>query len=510
MRRTVSIWCLSALLACAGLHVHPRAAWAQQEEPTSPRRQAPITILQINDVYSTVPIDGVGGLARVATINKDLIAAGRSPILMMGGDFLSSSVASSVFKGEQMIEGLNAMGLDITAFGNHEFDFGVDMLLTRMKQSKFQWVNANLVDRTTGRLLGDTPPYVVRDVNGLKVGVLGLCIIDEGMATPELRQRLQMLDPVEMAAKYVPQMRQEGIDIVVILSHLRIRTDQTIAERVPGVDVIVGGHEHYPITAVSGQTLISKAGMDARAVARIDVARRPNGMIDRYYELIPVNASVKDDPATAAVVDAWERRLSETMSDTIGNTTEPLDAVDIRLRSSETNISNLIADAVRAEAKADVALLNSGAIRGNRVYPAGPLRRRDIIAMHPFGNVICTVEMTGATLLETLDIGVARLPAADGRFPAVSGVTFTVTVSAPVGQRVSNVRVNGQPLDPAKSYTVAMPNYVLNGGDGYTNLTNVLVLVNAEQGPLIVSAIETFIGGRTIGPKIDGRITVRR
>ena len=189
MTRTMGTWLLAAGLAWAGPLAlecashgpaeagHYTSAFvlhAQQEEPTSPRRQAPVTILQINDVYSTVPVDGLGGLARVATIKKALIAAGRTPLLMMGGDFLSSSVASSVFKGEQMIEGLNAMGLDVTAFGNHEFDFGVDLLLTRMKQSKWQWVNANLVDRQTGRLVGDTPPYIIKEVSGLKLELMAI------------------------------------------------------------------------------------------------------------------------------------------------------------------------------------------------------------------------------------------------------------------------------------------------------------------------------------------------
>ena len=523
MTRTMGTWLLAAGLAWAGPLAlecashgpaeagHYTSAFvlhAQQEEPTSPRRQAPVTILQINDVYSTVPVDGLGGLARVATIKKALIAAGRTPLLMMGGDFLSSSVASSVFKGEQMIEGLNAMGLDVTAFGNHEFDFGVDLLLTRMKQSKWQWVNANLVDRQTGRLVGDTPPYIIKEVSGLKLGILGLCIVDEGMGKPALRERLEMLDPIEMAMKYVPQMRREGADVVVAVTHLRIRQDQALAERVPGIDVIIGGHEHYPITVMSGQTLISKAGMDARAVARIDISRRPNGMLDRYYELIPVNNTVKDDPETLRVVNAWESRLSTEMNDPIGSTTEPLDAVDFRIRGSETNIANLVADAIRAEAKSDVGLVNTGAIRGNRVYPAGVLRRRDIVAIHPFNNTICTVEMSGTKLVETLNIGVGKLPAADGGFPAVSGITFRVKAAAPAGQRVSDVRVNGALLNPDRTYTVAMPNYVLEGGDGYSNLKDVVVLVNAEQGPLIVAALEKFIGGREVSPKTEGRIVI--
>lgn len=499
----------SSALALALAALGSTALYAQQEEPTSPRRFAPVTLLQINDVYSTVPVDGLGGLARVATIKKELIAAGRTPLLLMGGDFLSSSVASSVFKGEQMIEGLNAMGLDITSFGNHEFDFGVDLLLTRMKQSRFTWVNANMVDRKTGRLVGDTPPYVIRTVNGVTLGFIGLCISDEGMSKPDLEERLEMLDPVEVATKYVPQMKQEGADIIVAVTHLRIRADQTLAERVPGIDVIIGGHEHYPITVMTGQTLISKAGMDARAVARIDLTRRPNGVLDRYFELIPVNDKVKSDPDTLAVVDKWEARLGSEMGNRVGATTEPLDAVDFRIRGMETNISDLVADAVRADAKTDIAIVNTGGIRGNRIYPAGPLLRRDLIAMHPFENVVCVVQMTGANVLAMLNAAVGKLPAADGGFPAVSGLRFRVKVSEPVGQRVKDVTVNGAPLDPQKTYTVAMPNYVLDGGDGYRDVkNNAVVLVNAEQGTLIVTALERYINGREISPKVDGRIVV--
>src|SRR5204862_1170638 len=131
---------------------------AQQEEPGSPRANAPVTFLQINDVYSTVPIDGAGGLARVATIKKRLHDAGRTPFLILAGDFLSSSVASSVFKGEQMIAALNAAGLDMATLGNHEFDFGVDLLIERMKQARWQWIVSNVVDIQTGKPIGGAAP----------------------------------------------------------------------------------------------------------------------------------------------------------------------------------------------------------------------------------------------------------------------------------------------------------------------------------------------------------------
>ena len=164
------------------------AVRAQQEPPGVPRRLAPLTILQMNDVYSTVPVDGLGGLARVATLKKQLAAAGRTPLLMLGGDFLSSSVASNVFKGEQMIAALNATGLDVATLGNHEFDFGVDMLITRMRQAKWQWAIANVIDRRTNGIVGGAPPYVIRTAGPLKVGIIGLCLIEESMRSPVIRE----------------------------------------------------------------------------------------------------------------------------------------------------------------------------------------------------------------------------------------------------------------------------------------------------------------------------------
>ncbi len=504
-------WFPSLAVAVLALgFVSPAAA--QFEEPSSPRLQSAVTILQINDVYSTVPVDGLGGVARVATVKKELQAAGRTPLLMIGGDFLASSVASSVFKGEQMIAAFNAMGLDVATLGNHEFDFGVDMLLTRMTQAKWQWVIANVIDRKTNAIIGGAPPYVIREANGLKVGILGLCLLDEGMNNPELKTRLNLLDPLDTAARYVPEMKQQGADVIIALTHLRIWADQALADRVPDIDLIVGGHEHYPITVTTGRTLITKAGMDARNIARVDITKRPGGAIDRYYELIPVTSAVKDDPATLAVVTDWESRLSAEMDRPVGSTSEPLDAVNQRVRSQETNLANLVADAIRQEAGADVALMNSGGIRGNRVYPAGPLTRRDLVSVHPFGNVVCTVELTGESLLRMLNIGVGNLPAVtSGQFPAVSGVTFRVVLANRSGDRVRDLRVNGAPVDPTKTYTLAVPNYVLNGGDSYEAMkASLRVLVDAEQGPLIVTALERYINGRQISPKVDGRIAIER
>src|SRR5205823_8381764 len=168
---------LTAASTQAEPHVLPTAAAGQQqEEPGAPRAHAPVTFLQINDVYSTVPIDGFGGLAKVATVKQQLAAAGRTPFLVMAGDFLSPSVASTVFKGEQMVAALNAAGLDLATLGNHEFDFGDDVLIERMKEATFQWVVSNVIDTKTNKPIGGAAPYVIKTFGTLKVGFIGLCL----------------------------------------------------------------------------------------------------------------------------------------------------------------------------------------------------------------------------------------------------------------------------------------------------------------------------------------------
>jgi len=185
-----------------------------QDDPGAPRQSAPLTILQINDVYSIAPLpNGAGGLARVATLKQNLAQAGRTPFMVLAGDFLSSSVESTVFKGEQMIAGLNAAGLDLATLGNHEFDFGTDVLIQRMGEAKWQWVVSNVIDRRTGKPVGGAPPYVVRTFGSLKVGFLGLCLASEGIRAETLTQ-LRIVPPVEAAAQYLPELEREGVDLM--------------------------------------------------------------------------------------------------------------------------------------------------------------------------------------------------------------------------------------------------------------------------------------------------------
>jgi len=502
--RLIRIWLAACVAAISILRVA-----AQPEEPGSPRARTPVTFLQINDVYATAPVEGAGGLARVAALKRQLADAGRTPFLVLAGDFLSPSVASSVFKGEQMIAALNAAGLDLATLGNHEFDFGDDALIARMHEAKWQWVVSNVVDTRTGQPIGDAAPYLVKSFGALKVGFIGLCLNTSEISRNKLTHT-RLADPLEAAAQYLPRAKRDGAAVIVAVTHLAFATDRALVERFPEIDLIIGGHEHYPITSTENRTLISKAGTDARWVARIDVNRRPEGTLERFYELIPITSAIPDDPATAAVVAAYDARLGSELDMVVGTTRVPLDAVSVRLRSSERNVGNFVADAIRADAGADAAIVNSGGIRGDRIYPAGPLTRRTLVALHPFGNVVCTLRVTGRTLLAALNHGVSKLPASNGAFPQVSGLTFTIDQRAPADRRAADVRVGGAPLDLAKRYTLAIPDYILKGGDGYTMFADAEVIVAPEAGDLIASAIEKYVAAkREIAPQVEGRITAR-
>jgi len=493
-----------AILVAAIVHAQP------PEEPGSPRARAALTLLQLNDVYSTTPVDGAGGLARVATLKQQIAAVtGRAPWLVLAGDFLSPSVASSVFKGEQMIAALNAAGVDLATLGNHEFDFGDDVLIERMREAKWQWVVSNVVDTRTGQPIGGAAPYLVKTFGTLKVGFIGLCLNTTEISRDKLTHT-RIDDPIDAAAGYLPRLKAEGATVIVAVTHLAFATDRALVERLPDIDVIVGGHEHYVITSTENRTLISKAGTEARFLARIDLNRRPEGTIERFYELLPVTSAIADEPTTAEVVASFETRLGTALDAVLGESTVPLDAVSIRLRSSERNVGNFVADAIRADAGADIAIVNSGSIRGDRIYPAGPITRRTLLALHPFDNVICKVAVRGRVVIDALNTGVAKFPATAGAFPQVSGLAFAIEQRAPAGSRAVDVRVNGQPLEADKIYTLAIPDFLFKGGDGYTMFPGGQVLVTPEAGNLIIGALERYVTARReIAPRVEGRISVR-
>lgn len=496
-----------ALLAWAALFVLAIAAHAQAINDGKLR----ITLLQLNDVYQISPVEKGkrAGLARVATLRKKVMAESPNTIFLLAGDTISPSVASTVFKGEQVIATWNAIGLDYAVLGNHEFDFGNEILIQRMKESKFTWLGSNVIDHGTGKPFNGMPPFVIRSIGGIKIGILGLLTTDTATSSSP-GQNVRFIDPILTARRLVPRMRAAGATIIIAVTHLTMSTDKELA-RTGLVDIIIGGHEHELLQSMAGRTPIFKWGSDARVLGRIDLnisaATRKIESMD--WAGIPVTDTTPDDPAAAAVVNEFETRLSAEMDKPLGLTTVELDGLSIHSRTRETNLGNLIADAFRQGTKADVVICNGGSIRANAMLPAGPLTKRDVITILPFQNPIVKIEATGAQIKAALENGVSQVSeeSESGRFPQVSGVQFEFDGRRPVGSRVVKVIINGQPLDEKRAYTLASSNYLIEGGDGYSMFKTPKYLIPAESAEIdstILANLILRVG--EVAPKVEGRI----
>ena len=469
-----------------------------------------LTFLQFNDHYLLEPADREGqkgGMARIATLVARTRAESPHTLLALAGDTISPSIMSAVLRGEQMIAAWNQLGLDVATFGNHEFDFGPPTLLARMQESRFVWVSSNVMDRATGRPFGGARATHVIDRGGVAVGFFGLTVAD----TPQTSSPgpgIEFRDPIATAKTTVAELRTGRRPVVVAVTHQDMPADEQMAREVPGIDLVIGGHEHDPLESVVGSTLITKAGADGVFVVRIDLQATADGkVLARQHRFIPVTPELPEEPAMAALVARYQARLDQALNVRIGESRVALDARNAALRTGETNVGNLITDVMRARLHADVAIMNGGGIRGNQLLPAGPLSKRDINALVPFLNVLVVVEVPGKVLVDVLERSVGVYPREFGGFLQVSGLTVVFDPARPPGQRVVRVMVNGQPLDPERRYTVAANSYTAGGGDGYAMLATAKPLVFPQDGPGLAETLYEAIGrAGVIAPTIEGRI----
>jgi 5'-nucleotidase len=471
-----------------------------------------VTLLQVNDVYQFAPVDlGTrGGLARVLTLKKEIEKQSPNTLFLLSGDTISPSVESITYKGAQMIDAWNTAGLDYSTFGNHEFDFGPDVLRQRMKESRFKWIVANVIDKKTGKPFGDAPAYVIREFDGVKVGIFGLTL-EETKVTSRPGPDVEFLNPCETARKLVSEIHARGVKTVIALTHLSMSEDKEVA-RCAGVDVIIGGHEHTLLESSSGGAPIFKMTADARELGQIDLnISKTTGAVESIdWKVIPVTDRTKDDPQFAAINRKYGTLLKE-LSQLVGRTAVDLDARSAVNRTQETNIGDFIADAFRAATGSDVGLMNGGSIRADEIIRAGPLTKRDVLSTLPFKNKVVKVELSGATLRQVLEHGVARSAedAEPGRFPQVSGLRFTFDATRPAGSRIVSLTVNGKPLNEKKTYTLAVSDYVaIDGGDGYAMLKGARLLIPRERAQFDSDVLQAAIVSRkVIAPKVEGRIS---
>lgn len=475
-----------------------------------------VTILHVNDVYQFAPVDGGkrGGLARLLTLKKQAVAANPNTIFTFGGDTVSPSVETRTYKGAQMIDAWNAVGIDYAVFGNHEFDIKKTELLERMHESKFVWLGANVIEIKTKKIFAATPAYVVREIGGIKIGFIGL-VLPETKQTSSMDETLTVADVCTTAKPLVARLRsREHVSAVVAITHLSMAQDKQLAA-CARPDLILGGHEHTLLQSSANGTPIFKMTADAREMGKFnlnfDAKTKRFESLD--WEVIPVTDKIAEAPEFAAIVEKY-RGILEKLAEPVGATSERLDALSVSNRTKETNIGNFVADAYRNAVSADIGFVNGGSIRADLTYEPGVLTKRDVLSILPFNNPIVKVEVTGKVLKALLEHGVARSsPGEDaepGRFPQISGIRFEYDPKKPSGSRIVAATVGGKPLDEAKTYTVATSDFLVSrSGDGYTMFKDGRVLTDAAAAPKDSDVFEAAIRSApnaTISPVLDGRI----
>ncbi|MEG2420564.1 MAG: alpha/beta fold hydrolase [Oscillospiraceae bacterium] len=519
-----------------------------------------IVILHTNDVHcgvdqtkdkKTEALTGMG-YAAVAALKKEAQTqyGAENVTLLDAGDAIQGGPIGTLSKGSYIVDIMNEVGYDLAVPGNHEFDYGMDNFLALTKTAKYTYLCSNFTD-LAGKPVLDA--YKMMTYGDTKVAYVGIDTPEaftksnptyfqnaKGEYIYTLCEGGEGKDLYTNVQKSVDAAKKEGANYVVAVGHLGVDTQSSpwmsteLVKNTNGIDLFIDGHSH----STFGNTAPNKDGKDV-PMAQTGTKLENVGkiIIDKKTGAITtelVTAYATQDPAAAKFIGdinaKFETVLKEVVAKTSVALTTKTPAGDKRaVRSAETNLGDLCADAYRLMLGADVAFVNGGGVRAD--IKAGDITYEDIINVHPFGNEACMVEATGQQILDALEMGVRSLPDENGGFLQVSGITFDVDTSIKSGvklsdkkeflsvegdRRVSNVKVGDAALDPAKTYTLASHNYMLkSGGDGFTMfmknkiLKDCVMIDNQVLINYIVEKLGGVVGEEYAKPQGQGRINIK-
>ena len=522
-------------------------------------RTGDVVILFTSDVHCG--IDQGFGYAGLQAVREYLKAQGNDVLLVDDGDNIQGEPVGTMSKGEICLELMNAMGYDVAIPGNHEFDYGMDQFLSLVEKAEFPYISCNF--NKGGELVFE--PYVIKEAGGAKIAFVGVTTPKTlTSSTPRYFQDengefvygfLQDDDGqgvYDAVQKAVDDARAEGADYVVVMGHMGNEAECTpwtyadVISHTSGIDVFLDGHSHDTEQVTmkdkdGNEVLRSACGTKLACIGWCRIAADGKLSTGLYTwnnsGSVPAMLGIKND-MSKAVEDAVGK-LNEQLKEVVAKTTVNLtinDPVEVdangkpirMVRRAETNLGDLCADAYRDQSGADIAFVNGGGVRVD--IPAGDITLNDILKVHPFGNAMCVVEVTGQQILDALEWGSRAVPGESGGFLQVSGLTYEIHsyIDTPCTndekglftgvegeRRVQNVLVGGEPIDPKATYTLASHNYMLlDQGDGYTMFEGAPLLQNSVKldNQVLIDYITESLGG-VIGEEYEdpfgqGRITI--
>lgn len=488
-------------------------------------------ILHTNDHHARIepvfsgnnPVHG-GVSRRKALIDKIRRETAMPTLLVDAGDVFQGTLYFNQYNGMADLEFYNVMGYEAMAVGNHEFDKGPQALVDFITRAKFPVLSANISVAAGNPLAGLIKPRTIIEKDGRKIGIFSLTPEDTGVLS-NAGPGINFTSAIEAARQQVAALKAEGVFTIIALTHVGINVDRQIAREVGGMSLIIGGHSHTPMAPMNNvrtppyPELI--AGPDGKPVVvvtdwewgrwlgDITVAFNAAGtVIDLQGNPTEVLPSLPADQGFENRIAVFKGPIEQLRARVVGSAAVDLDGSRTNIRSRETNLGNLVAEAMLAKARsagATLAITNGGGIRAS--IPAGPVTVGQILEVLPFGNTLALVTLTGAQVIEALNNGVSQVESGAGRFPQIAGFRFTYDPSLPAASRVTSVTVGGAPIDQNASYVVVTNNFMLTGGDGYSVFTRGRNQV--DTGFILADVVEEYIAVNSpVNPAVDGRIAV--
>jgi len=415
-------------------------------------------VMHVNDIHGRVDAgkyDGMG-LARVSTIVKQTRAEDPNVLFLDAGDTIHGTVFAALTKGASVVRVMNEMGYDAMTTGNHDYNYGLD----RIEKLK---------------------PYTVKTLaNGVRIGIFGLATPETAYKTnPTNVEAVTFDDPIAAAKESVTALKAQGVNYIIALSHLGLDEDSVytsikLAQEVDGIDLIVDGHSHT--TLENGQlvrdTLIVQSGFYDKNLGEVTVKLGKDGSRAETAKLFTKEyamENVKEDEAVRAIIDEVNTENDKITSVVVGETPVLLDGERNDVRAGETNLGDMITEAMLAKTGAEGVITNGGGIRAS--IQKGTITRGNIISVLPFGNYVVVKEISGQDLKDAIENGIQSYPDARGAFPHVAGFTFKFDPMNEVGNKIYDVTFNnGEKLDLTRTYKIATNDFMAVGGDKYTSL----------------------------------------
>ena len=522
-------------------------------------RTGDVVILFTSDVHCG--IDQGFGYAGLQAVREYLKAQGNDVLLVDDGDNIQGEPVGTMSRGDICIDLMNAMGYDVAIPGNHEFDYGMEQFLALAAKAKFPYISCNF--NKSGELVFE--PYVIKEAGGAKIAFVGVTTPKTlTSSTPRYFQDENgefvygfMQDDdgqgvYDAVQKAVDDARAEGADFVVVMGHMGNEAECTpwtyadVISHTSGIDVFLDGHSHDSDQVVmkdkdGKEVPRSACGTKLASIGWCRIAadgKVTTGLYNWNNEgSVPAMLGLNNDMSKA--VNSAMDKLNEQVKEVVAKTTVDLtinDPVEVdangkpirMVRRAETNLGDLCADAYLDQSGADIAFVNGGGVRVS--IPAGDITLNDILKVHPFGNEMCVIEVTGQQVLDALEWGSRAVPGESGGFLQVAGLTYEIHsyidshctndenglfTGVKGERRVKNVMVDGEPIDPKATYTLASHNYMLlDNGDGYTMFDGCQVLQNSVKldNQVLIDYITESLGG-VIGEEYEdpygqGRITI--